>query len=133
MPRHNCKKPIELLAELYTATYKISFKLEALYHPKGCMKARHSHLDIPPSKRLAPLLELAKLRGIKLPCKNVDKALEIHDLHLSIKLVIKPYTGRLHCRKHVYIMITNAGMLYLAPITYSKGSRAKHLPPRQKG
>ncbi len=93
--------------------------LLAHYHPRGCMHARESHLDIPLAPVLAPIALLARKRGIHIPCRDAEQGIVLEEPSLSIELSLTPLyrDTRLRCLKHVaYIMISRSKKLYIAPI-----------------
>ena len=110
MPR--CKKRLGLLVKWRDAVISVNGWL----HPRGCMGARYTHLDLEP---IEPLRDLAAKRGISLLCSEAGSGVELVEpvTGISVWLAALDKGRRLRCvRRRVYLMRTRNGMIYVAPI-----------------
>jgi hypothetical protein len=121
----SCKKPLRLEIETTTPITRSRAALQALYHPRGCLGASQSHLDIPPGPApLEPLVLLARKHGIRLNCRSGNGAVTLEDAMIGLRVQLRAQGAKLACRNPLYAMITRSGMLYLAPIVlYAERSR----------
>lgn len=79
--------------------------IEAEIHHAGCMKARYTHIDMPAAGRAAGLLaELARGRGVRLPCRSDGGRLVIHVPGLGVDLVLEA-PGLPACREYVHVSL----------------------------
>jgi len=104
-----CKKRLKA----YISIENTRLPLEAYYHPKGCMKAKQPHLDLP---CIEPLRTLTVKRGLILICKNLRNCIELTEPITGITLAICLEDGEPLCRTSVYIMRTRSKKIYISPI-----------------
>ena len=102
--------------------------LEALgeLHPRGCMGARESHVDID-ALSWGPLGDAVRVRGARVSCVNGPGYVVLRGGPLSTFIRVRPLEPpglRLRCpRSQAYIMATRRGMLYIAPVVWTTGSQ----------
>ncbi|MET1128654.1 MAG: hypothetical protein ABWW70_04995 [Thermoproteota archaeon] len=103
-----------------------SCSLEAWLHPRGCMKAKTTHIDVSfrvGCGQLKPLVELGSLRGLKVGCEAQGGCLVLRIDELGLDLKLCPDLGGseasagLVCGERVYIKATRRGTLYVGPVT----------------
>ena len=106
-----CKRPgPPVLLEYHGGT----LTLQSILHPKGCMGARTTHLDVEVERDPCGLLEFFGRGGSCLPARREGGGV-IVDLSgvLGYPCVLRlrglKYTGR------VYLMVSRRGSLYIAP------------------
>jgi len=91
---------------------------EAILHPQGYMKAKYTHLDIPADKAPEILVDLSRIRGIRIPCRFDDNCIILVISGLStIRICVENY--RIMCREHVWLSKKKDGMIYVGPIKAS--------------
>ena len=88
--------------------------LPSILHPKGCMGARRTHLDVEVVRDPCGLLIFFRRGGLCLPAirSGGGVLVDLYEvLGYPCTLLVRglEYTGR------VYIMVTRRGSLYLAP------------------
>ncbi len=94
-------------------------EINAVLHPRGYMKAKYTHLDIPCSKAPDILIDAAKIRGAKTPCYNRGDCIVLDLLGLSeIKVCISGM--KLRCNGYVWLAIKKDKTIYLGPIRVEK-------------
>ncbi|KSW11397.1 hypothetical protein CF15_00605 [Pyrodictium occultum] len=96
-----------------------ALRLKAHYHPKGCMRARQSHVDLPCS--IEPLCSLAAKRGMKLACRSLEGCITVMEPVTGIEARLCSQSGSLACSRQVYVMRTRGGSLYIGPVVYNGG------------
>ena len=84
------------------------------FHPAGCMRARYPHLDVEVAGGI--LVELARKRGVRLPCHSVGGAVVLYPEGLRVEVRVEADEARLRCRGSVYVMRTRSGAIYLGPV-----------------
>ncbi len=90
----------------------------AILHPKRYMKAKYTHLDIPADKVPEILVDLSRIRGIRIPCKNDDTCIFLIISGLSmLKICVENY--HIICREHVWISKKKDRTIYVGPIKIS--------------
>ena len=95
------------------------YEINAVLHPRGYMKAKYTHLDIPCSKAPDILIDAAKIRGAKTPCYNRGDCIVLDLLGLSeIKVCISGM--KLRCNGYVWLAIKKDKTIYLGPIRVEK-------------
>ncbi len=95
-----------------------TYYTDAILHSKGYMKAKYTHLDIPADKAPEILVDLSRIRGIRIPCRCDDNCMVLIISGLSmLKICVENY--RIMCREHVWISKKKDGMIYVGPIETS--------------
>ena len=95
-----------------------TYYINAILHPKGYMKAKYTHLDIPADKVPEILVDLSRIRGIRIPCKCDDNCIILIISGLSmLKICVENY--HIMCREHVWISKKKDGIIYVGPIKIS--------------
>ncbi len=84
-------------------------------HPRGCMKARETHIDIIPRGRPHPLLgDLLTSRGLKFKCLLSDGVVTIDLGFGELMLSGLPLKNSAWERSHCYMFRKKDGSLYLS-------------------
>ncbi len=106
-----CKRRLRVRVEWPGA----SAVVDGWLHPRGCLGARYTHLDLEPA---GPLRELASRRGINLRCINLGSDIELVEERTGIWVRVRLLGGaRLKCLgQRVHVMTTRRGLVYIAPI-----------------
>ncbi len=115
---------------------KIPIRLKILYpqgevttchgyiHQRGYMKAKQTHLDLPPTCDKEGLLsELGFKHGLRLVCNNHGNGICLFIDFLNDYICIEPMEDNIIincCEKKIFLMITRSGNIYLGPITLKK-------------
>jgi len=95
-----------------------TYYINAILHPKGYMKAKYTHLDIPADRAPEILVDLSRIRGIRIPCKNDDNCIILILSGLSIlKICVENY--HIVCREYVWFSKKKDEMIYVGPIKIS--------------
>ncbi len=107
-----CKKPLRITILIEDRERVINGD----FHPRGCMGARQSHLDLEPLHDTW-LWSIALRRGYKLRCKPRGNCIFLEEPLLGLEARLCPLGGhRLRCRDKVYVMITRSRRLYIGPV-----------------
>ena len=101
------------------------------FHPAGCMHARYPHLDVEVDSGL--LVELARKRGARLPCRSDGGAVVLYPDGLGVEVRVEAVGARLRCKGSVYVMKTRSGAIYLGPVEASPPRPGRRQRPRRGG
>ena len=122
-----CKQHMRIRVEWQSGSRVV----DAWLHPRGCMRARYTHLDLEPVK---PLSDLAARRGLTLRCRNTANGIEVTEPLTGIGARLKPLSGIvLRCGgRQVYVMRTRSGLVYIAPVAAPPGETRRSTPQRRR-
>ena len=124
--RASCKQPVRVNVRLLIAGSARERPVAGFYHPRGCLGARRSHLDLEPDKILQPLVELTRQHGTRLTCRNHDGCVETHITELGGNMLIRVPGSELRWQQHkIYAMTTRSGMIYIAPLELKQLQRSR--------
>ena len=106
-------------------------------HPRGCMGARESHLDVD-ALGWGPLGDAARARGFHATCTSVGGGVVLHGGPLASPVrvrILEPRGLRLRCAsRRAYVMATRRGMVYIAPLVWStEAEEGNPKTPRRAG
>ena len=107
-----CKKPLRITILIEGREHVIN----GVFHPRGCMRARQSHLDLEPLPGTW-LWSIALHRGYRLRCRPRNDCISLEESLLGLEARLCPLGGHsLRCRGEVYVMITRSRRLYVGPV-----------------
>ncbi len=91
--------------------------VEGFYHPRGCMGARYSHLDLEVSECLGVLLEACRVRGFSVSCVEEGDCVRLYSEVLPVDVVLCVDGASLRCSGgRVYVMRSRSGMVYVGGV-----------------
>ena len=126
-----CKIPLKVSIEFLGE--HILLICNAYLHPKGCMKANQTHIDInlmstySNNELVKALIDLIKVRGTKVTC-FMNNGVIILDLRryglgeVAIRVLGSRDVASIACYRAVYLMVTRSGYLYVGPLRIAEGS-----------
>ena len=107
-----CKKPLRITILIEGREHVIN----GVFHPRGCMRARQSHLDLEPLPGTW-LWSIALHRGYRLRCRPRNGCISLEEPLLGLEARLCPLGGHsLRCGGEVYVMITRGHRLYVGPV-----------------
>ncbi|NPA98800.1 MAG: hypothetical protein GXO43_05410 [Crenarchaeota archaeon] len=95
------------------------YEINAVLHPRGYMKAKYTHLDIPCDEAPDILYDAAKIHGVKTTCYNRGSCIVLDLLGLSdIEICIEGM--KLECYDKIWLTIKKDRTIYLGPVKVKK-------------
>ncbi len=109
-----CKLHVKVWITCGSSTVSVN----GFLHPRRCMGARYSHLDLKPMGAACALEDIVRVKGVKLPCEAVEGLLVIRipELDTEVRLSVEGF--QLECRGFIYAMRSRSGLLYLGPLAW---------------
>ena len=106
-----CKKPLRLVVDDGFSKHVC----RGYYHPRGCLSASTSHIDLEPSCSQL-LRDIAFKRGLRLESSCRDGELVVFLPMLNRTIRIRVEGARVVCGSWVYVMITRRKWIYLGGV-----------------